>query len=30
MVRIEKVIPETLAFACGIKENDILLSINDK
>lgn len=30
MVRIEKVIPKTLAFACGIKDEDILISINDK
>lgn len=30
MVRIEKVIPETHADLCGIKENDILISINGK
>lgn len=30
MVRIEKVIPESLSDLCGIKENDILVSINGK
>lgn len=30
MVRIEKVNPQTLAANCGIKDNDILISINDK
>ena len=30
MVRIEKVIPNSLSDLCGIKENDILVSINGK
>lgn len=30
MVRIEKVNPETLAANCGIKDNDILVKINNK
>ena len=30
MVRIEKVNPQTLAANCGIKNNDILISINGK
>lgn len=30
MVRIEKVIPKSLSDLCGIKENDILVSINGK
>ena len=30
MVKIEKVIPETMAASCGIKENDILIKINGK
>lgn len=30
MVRIEKVIPKTHADLCGIKDNDILISINGK
>ncbi|MBQ3589728.1 MAG: DUF512 domain-containing protein [Clostridia bacterium] len=30
MVRIEKVNPQTLAANCGIKDNDILISINGK
>ena len=27
MVKIKKVIPDTYAYDCGIKENDILISI---
>jgi len=30
MVKIEKVIPETMAASCGIKDNDILVKINGK
>ena len=30
MVRIERVIPKTHADLCGIKENDVLISINGK
>ena len=30
MVKIESVIPKSLASACGIMDNDILLKINGK